>query len=1547
MDSSEDRQQLEITALKSIYDEDFIECPPPRAWKGATRLPEFIIRIRHPDESHSNKIYFNLHTKFPKTYPTLTYPIFTIQQPIFGLKPHDVTKLSNAIHAEAQSLKGNELVFQIITFAQDWLLTNVKPPAEVPGSLALQMTQRAHAEEEAKRQRERVEREEAQERATQRAEELQAELRVDAARQQVERERRLKARKRAMSDATEVPPLFDELAEITPTEIFTQVIEWDGVKFSAAEPIIEGVEIPFHLELLSRKKLKQVETELERLLQIRHNNIVVVLAVKLVMPHSSGPPRLVILTEARPSPTLQDVLDDCDYLREDRATDYIGQILSALNAIHTGDLVHRGLIPKWIGLAPPRLLGDSKQVKVFNVTYYVRLLDMHRSDPFGPNLSRYGDESQIPEGWQSKDVIESPLVYNRCRDLHSAGIVLIQMLLGRNVTSRYHDVHTALSGASISPTLRGMIFNMLFPVRKNAVTAFSLLAELRGATSSNGSRSPVISIAGPKTPVLPAFVGSPESDYFRAPPPKQSQSRWKSDWEELELLGKGAFGSVVKARNKIDERDYAVKKIKLRAAQNDSKIFREVNALSRLNHRFIVRYYTTWFEESSPTAPSSVASESGTSIPGSREPSVVDDSDPLRFNLDELDSGSKHSFPSIRFTHSGSPESSSDDAESDEVLSDDPFAPIIPKLQIAARMSPHPAPSRTLYIQMEFVERQTLKERIAEGLSEEDAWRLFQQIVDALVHMASLGILHRDIKLTNIFIDGKGDCKVGDFGLATSSLAAVDPSDLSLHVSTDTDMTLDVGTRLYIAPEVQSSKGGFRSHAKADLYSLGIVFFEMNHAFSTGAERIAVLEGLRRPDIIFPSTWEPRRERQRQIITWLLQHDPNARPTALELAQSPLVPARVEDDSLRNALKTMFNPESPHFQAVLSTLFCQNWKPSRGLLYDNDLEQADHATLLDIVHDRMVDIFRRHGAVHIEPALLMPSTNPEEEQQSKAIFIDRHGDPVALPNNAIAPFARLAARADTRRIKRYHIGDCFRPALLAGHPKPMKVAIFDIITPDVVNGHCVSAAEAIAVVNSCMETFANLEYEVRVSHSKILDVAFSRIPNELQSEVAKVLDQTKVSQSQKRAILLRKGVPRNIVDELEVLMDVDADVDSIIGKLERVSPQLLALIGDAIEDVRMTLQFTVASGVGNPVYFHPLFMISNPNPYFKNGILFEVVRRNKRSDILALGGRYDHIISRYASAKPKSDAVCAFAVQISLEKISMALASFQSVSQKTILKERKSYGYWSPRRCDVYVVSQQEGYLIDRLELTSMLWKNGISADLMYEFGLKDAEHENVVDQCSREGILFIVYPRPRIARKDQLAFKVKSVLKGTEHEGAKTFLVCRLVAHIFVLVARHELVSFLHQQIAEQKRIDASFSGVPLIEEGSSSLAAPKDVANPVDVQLVLPGDAKKQRKQTKQILLDKAFEFGVNLKKAFLHGGVPVIAVDVPPVTFEQLTKNCNWVTDDDAWKPILATFPTQHTQYALQLRDAVAKRKEDGLEFAMLFAVREEKPSLLVLN
>lgn len=79
METTEELQQLEITALKSIYDQEFFEPPPPRVWRvcrccvsigrvlivpqGAARLPEFIIKVVHPDPLHAPKVYFHLHTR--------------------------------------------------------------------------------------------------------------------------------------------------------------------------------------------------------------------------------------------------------------------------------------------------------------------------------------------------------------------------------------------------------------------------------------------------------------------------------------------------------------------------------------------------------------------------------------------------------------------------------------------------------------------------------------------------------------------------------------------------------------------------------------------------------------------------------------------------------------------------------------------------------------------------------------------------------------------------------------------------------------------------------------------------------------------------------------------------------------------------------------------------------------------------------------------------------------------------------------------------------------------------------------------------------------------------------------------------------------------------------------------------------------------------------------------------------------------------------------------------------------------------------------------
>lgn len=72
--------------------------------------------------------------------------------------------------------------------------------------------------------------------------------------------------------------------------------------------------------------------------------------------------------------------------------------------------------------------------------------------------------------------------------------------------------------------------------------------------------------------------------------------------------------------------------------------------------------------------------------------------------------------------------------------------------------------------------------------------------------------------------------------------------------------------------------------------------------------------------------------------------------------------------------------------------------------------------------------------------------------------------------------------------------------------------------------------------------------------------------------------------------------------------------------------------------------------------------------------------------------------------------------------------------------------------------------------------------------------------------------------------------------------------------MSRPELIGWLQQQIAEQKRADLATSAAPLLSETVAAGSFPtKDALPSSDVQLILPIDAKKQRKQVKQIFLDR----------------------------------------------------------------------------------------------
>lgn len=172
------------------------------------------------------------------------------------------------------------------------------------------------------------------------------------------------------------------------------------------------------------------------------------------------------------------------------------------------------------------------------------------------------------------------------------------------------------------------------------------------------------------------------------------------------------------------------------------------------------------------------------------------------------------------------------------------------------------------YIVMEYVKGITLKELIKERgrLSEEQVVSITEQVAKALSHAHINNVIHRDIKPHNILITDDGRVKVLDFGIAKMS-----------SQGTITNSGKIVGSVHYFSPE---QARGYTTDRRSDVYSLGIVMYEMvtgRLPFDSESPVTIALKHMQEP-ISQPKLINPQiSERLNQIILKATMKDPSDR----------------------------------------------------------------------------------------------------------------------------------------------------------------------------------------------------------------------------------------------------------------------------------------------------------------------------------------------------------------------------------------------------------------------------------------------------------------------------------------------------------------------------------------------------------------------------------------------------------------------------------------------------------------------------------------------
>ena len=186
-------------------------------------------------------------------------------------------------------------------------------------------------------------------------------------------------------------------------------------------------------------------------------------------------------------------------------------------------------------------------------------------------------------------------------------------------------------------------------------------------------------------------------------------------------------------------------------------------------------------------------------------------------------------------------------------------------------------------------------------IKEENIWNIFYQCLEGLIYIHKQGVIHRDIKPGNIFMDDKGNIKIGDFGIS----AVMDLNEAKKFTNNTQEQKkllfkkeTKKGTENFMAPEVEM---GEIYDQKADVYSMGVCFYCLCYY------NLPYINGNNMSEFYSDNLYSPE---LKKIIYNMILKDKRQRPNSMDiygLFMDSYINKYVKNSGLCSVVQCLFN----------------------------------------------------------------------------------------------------------------------------------------------------------------------------------------------------------------------------------------------------------------------------------------------------------------------------------------------------------------------------------------------------------------------------------------------------------------------------------------------------------------------------------------------------------------------------------------------------------------------------------------------------------------